>query len=175
MPDPITTILAIAKNLKSLKDFIEDGELAHFIGDIELKAAKEALSKVKIANDKDAQTWQAISHLESSLHYFQSLYLGKNTSTPVVYQAVKRNLYARKSKWTLFLMAVCYKSLEEKKLLKKTISEAKEIPLHLPNMLGFVTSLHQITFDPRSLNKVEDFFNTPRVKLTDFKKLKKAF
>jgi hypothetical protein len=121
----LTTLISALKTINTLKSFVMGGGIEDLFGDIELAASKDALNKAKIAKDPRAQVWLAVSHLESAHRAYLGVY--KDKAAWWNPQSVSNRYIeaAYKDRWTMCLMAVCYKFLGESALIDKAIGQAK--------------------------------------------------
>lgn len=143
-------LLAAIKTAKALEEFIRKGELADVISDVELASAKTALEKSKIANNPNAQVWSAINHLETAHQALLKSYKGKGTFYDMMATRFKMDIAAKKDRWVLTLMAICYKFLGELELCKSAIEETKHAHTEdeVAPVISYILTVPQI-LDPR--------------------------
>jgi hypothetical protein len=135
---PVFSILiASAGSLNKVKKFVQTGELQRTLsalGEVELEAAKLALSSANIAQDPTREVHAAVTHLQSAHVAFKNKYCSKEFITlPDEHKAANVDV------WICCLMAMCYRYLNEEKLVQKCLDEAgAAIRVIYPGVFGRV-------------------------------------
>lgn len=154
MPDnPASVLLSAAKDVKALYVFIMEGDVIEIIIDAELGAAKTAFFKIKHANSPDQQLWSAINHLEAAHERLRRTYHGKTAA--LIEGGAYLERMANKDRFTLCLMASCYKILGEETLCRRALDEAKQIDEERP--LSTYSNVMQVPLtllDPRTYREL---------------------
>lgn len=119
-------LLALAQNAQKLYQAITTGEIAEMLTDNDLAAARDAFRKVQLAEDREAQIWSAVNHLESAHSKLLSLCHNKRAYISSTNQFLRR--MEEKDRYVLCVMACCYFVLQEKKLCLETLEMAEAIP-----------------------------------------------
>ena len=119
-------ILSSIDNLKKIQEFVE-GELVVIldtIADTAYKAAGAALQNVKLARRPKDQVLLAVGHLQLAHIASREVYTPKgwkdNFTLVVRMSAVQKDLF------TLTLLAICFRYLGERALMRHTLQEALE-------------------------------------------------
>lgn len=105
-------ILSSVESYGQIVDFITKGrmeETLSSIGDVHTEAAKEALAKIKISNDKKAPVWSAVTHLEVAHVAYRKLYIDRGSQ----FRAASFLLAIYKDCGVMSLMAECEIYLKE--------------------------------------------------------------
>jgi hypothetical protein len=116
----IDLVLA-AESVNKLFEFVEGGALESTLADLGLVAAKDALSKVPHAEDKRAQVWSAVNHLEEAESGLRRTIQTRGNRLMFVNQPGFREMIDKR-RYILGLMAVCYRYLGERALTERTLS-----------------------------------------------------
>jgi hypothetical protein len=121
-------ILAFAKTAKTIQKFVE-GQLVTILstlGETEYQAASAALANIHLARRPRDQVLLAVGHLQSAHTAYQGIYHhSKNWKD--LFTLATRTVALHKDVFTLSLMAICYKYLQEPLLMEnclQTILEA---------------------------------------------------
>src|SRR5262245_1042789 len=120
-----TDLLTVVKNISALKEFVTKGELGTCIGEIEFQAAREALSKAKIASDPAGQLWSAVNHLETAHHALSSQYKNRGAFYDSMAKRFKMDIAAATDRRGLFYMAICYSCLGEWRLALRALADGR--------------------------------------------------
>jgi hypothetical protein len=114
-------LVVAARSVNTIGSVVEGGALESTLADLGLAAAKDALSKVSYAEDKRAQVWSAVNHLEEAESALRTTIKTRGNRLMWVNQpSLLVMIYKRQ--YILGLMAVCYRYLGEKALTERTLS-----------------------------------------------------
>jgi hypothetical protein len=114
-------LVATVKTARSIANAVEGGAIESTFADLGLQAAKDALSKVPYAEDKEAQVRSAVTHLEGAEAALRTTI--QNRGTRLLYSNINALAHAMfKRVYILGLMAVCYRYLGERALTERTLS-----------------------------------------------------
>jgi hypothetical protein len=131
-------LLQAAQHIQSLTSWIESGEMAELLADVEFSAAKASLSKVRMAADPRGQVWNAIGQLETayqaSVHIVRAHRSWENFS---LRRSARADQARDKAEYILCMMAVCYRYLGENSLCKSHLDEIDRIGEPAFSLLGF--------------------------------------
>jgi hypothetical protein len=116
----IDLVLA-AESVNTIVGVVEGGALESTLADVGLVAAKDALSKVPHAEDKRAQVWSAVNHLEEAESALRNTIKTRGNRLMFVNQ-LGLEVMIEKRRYILGLMAVCYRYLGERALTERTLS-----------------------------------------------------
>jgi hypothetical protein len=121
-----------AENLATIKRFVETGQgerLLSEFGEVELEAAKLALSSANIARNPAQEVQGAVTHLQSAHVALKRTYSTKKFITlPDEAKAANTDI------WVCCLMAVCYRYLGEDQLVQSCLDMAQQAMrvVHVP-------------------------------------------
>ena len=119
-------LLASVKGLQSLLKFIDSGDVATTLGDIEMAAARDAFNAVPRANDKLAQIRECITHLSSAQHAYEQFICSRPVGVMTLTRANRESDANVKRRFVLVLKAICYKYVGEERLCRETLGLAKQ-------------------------------------------------
>lgn len=118
--------LASIKGLHSLFKFVDSGDVALTLGDIEMAAARDAFNAVPRAIDKNAQIRECITHLTSAQNAYEQYIYKRPIGIMTVTRANRESDANVKRRFVLVLKAICYKYLNEELLCKEMLGLAKK-------------------------------------------------
>jgi hypothetical protein len=131
-------LVVAARSANTIANVVAGGALESTLAALGLAAAKDALSKVSHAEDKRAQVWSAVNHLEEAESVLRTTIQTRGYRLMWVDQpGLLLMIYKRR--YILGLMAVCYRYLGEKTLAERTLStipgadEGYEVRITDPN------------------------------------------
>jgi hypothetical protein len=120
---PVIETLKTLKTIVDITSFLESGNVAQILGDIEFEAAKKAFSEVPLASDKRGQIWVCIGHLnscyEANKRVFRDLGSEWNPLSRILAKEFNREAAAIRIRFALCLTSICYAYLGEKVLCEK--------------------------------------------------------
>jgi hypothetical protein len=102
--------------------FVEGGPLAEALAELNLTAARTALLKAYNAVDKRAQVWSAVNHLEGAVAALDSKLRGGRGKAQYFIRPNNWSLLTTKRSYTLALMAICYRYLNEEELAQRAVA-----------------------------------------------------
>ena len=116
----MAVFLTAVKTAAAIRDYVQGGPLQIALktfSDVSLKAARESLAKIRLADDPQIQVKLAMGHLEAAhIGYHQDYahagLLKKTVRFDLVWQA------ATKDFWTNCFLAICYADLGQARLVK---------------------------------------------------------
>lgn len=106
-------------------NFVEGGPLEAALAELNMSAAVAALQKTRQANDKRAQVWSAVNHLEGAQAAIESK-LQRRGRLMVVARYHRWEFLVNKHRYILALMALCYRYLGEERLAQQAFTQAKD-------------------------------------------------
>jgi len=112
-------LLTAVQGARAIANFVEGGPLANALADLGIAAARSAMSKALYAEDKRAQVWSAVNHLEQAEAALDST-LKKYGGVLMATRFTKAASLENKHRYVLALMAICYRYLGEKDLTDRT-------------------------------------------------------
>jgi hypothetical protein len=115
-------LVVAAKSVNTVVNVVEGGTLESTLADLGLAAAKDALSKVTYAEDKRAQVWSAVNHLEQAESALRTTIQTRGNRLMYVNRPGLEEDLIQKRRYMLGLMAVCYRYLGERALTERTLS-----------------------------------------------------
>lgn len=118
----------MSKNLESIRAFVATDQLQIFLasfGDVEFKAAAEALRAHKRSRSKQRELEDALGHLRSAHVAFSESYQGRGFST-----LAQEDLAIQMDIVTCCLMALCYRHLGEQQLMDDYLEAAQTALRH---------------------------------------------
>jgi hypothetical protein len=118
-------LLATVKGLQSLLKFIDGGDVAATLGDIEMAAARDAFKAVPQANNKLAQIRECITHLSSAQHAYEQFICTRSVGVMTVVRVSRESDVNVKRRFVLVLKAICYKYVGEERLCREALELAK--------------------------------------------------
>ena len=110
-------VIDLATKASSLNAFLLSDEVLDKLSEVELAAARDALSKAKYA-DSSGEFWSAINHLETAEHAFKRRLKSNTLKT---FHKTKWMAIAHRLNLTMVLQAVAYKTLGEEKLKDEAV------------------------------------------------------
>ena len=119
------TLIGLAQNLYKLQHAVRTGEIEEILSDSDLEAARDAFRKVSLANDRTAQIWSAVNHLESAHSKIRSAYYKKKSY--VLGKAMFLDRMQKKDRYVLCVLSICYYFLGEKKLCIQSLQLAQDV------------------------------------------------
>jgi hypothetical protein len=122
----MANLLASIKGLQSLLKFIDSGDVAIILGDIEMAAARDAFRAVPRANDKPAQIRECITHLSSAQHAYEQFIYSRPVGNMTITRANRESDANVKRRFVLVLKAICYKYVGEERLCREALGLAKQ-------------------------------------------------
>ena len=154
--------------------FVEGGQLAEALAELNLTAARTALVKADTASDKRAQVWSAVNHLEGAVAALDSKLRGGRGKAQYV-RPHNWALLGHKRAYALALMAICYRYLGEEHLAQEAVASGRGgADLALPEGMSLwaiapilVTSLNPVDSVREELGQ-----ETYRVDWTEFNSLR---
>ncbi len=118
--DLITSLTLV----KRLSDFVEGGQLSAAMADAGIQAGVDALKTLPEVNDKRAQVWSAVNHLqyaEAALHAA----ITTNTGAKKLLRPLNLFALVDRREYLLCLLAACYRYLGEPILFEETLDQAE--------------------------------------------------
>jgi hypothetical protein len=116
----IDLVLA-AESVNTIVELVEGGALESTLADLGLIAAKDALSKVPHAEDKRAQVWSAVNHLEEADSVLRTTLQTRGKRLANLNEVGLQQMI-EKRRYLIGLMAVCYRYLGERALTERALS-----------------------------------------------------
>jgi len=120
MINPVAAVSSVSTIVK----FIEGDDLERTLADINLLAAKNALSKIPYTKDKGALVWSAVNHLAGAETTLRTTLLARKERFRWINE-VGLDLMLTKRTYILALAAICYRYLGKKALSEQTLAMIK--------------------------------------------------
>jgi len=114
-------IVVAAKAAGTVVRFVEGGPLAEALAELNVKAALSALNKAKTAEDRRAQVWSAVNHLEGAQAALDSKIFGARGKAQLAFRVANWYMLMNKRKYVLALMSICYRYLGEETLAQQAL------------------------------------------------------
>ena len=118
-------LVVAAKTARTVVKFVEGGPLGDALTELNMTAAATALRKAGDAEDKRAQVWSAVNHLESAEAAIEKQLQRKRLA------ALNPQRFGKvmsKYQFIKGLMAICYRYLDEEALAEQALANAKNPP-----------------------------------------------
>ncbi len=109
---------------KRVSDFVEGGQLAAAMADAGLQAGVDALKTLPMVNDKQAQVWSAVNHLQFAEGAVRQS-ITTRTSLKQHARRLAMGALVDRREYVLCLLAVCYRYLGEPTLFEQAMRQAR--------------------------------------------------
>lgn len=124
----IEFLIKNASSISSMRNSIISGAIIDALAHSELIAARKAIERLAITDDKISQVWSAINHLQASREKFA---VGHRSYPATLGGWMLHTRAASAERYTLVLMSFLYKSIGEHRNAMECLRESEEISFPL--------------------------------------------
>ena len=125
---PFAEMVSGARTCSCLFAYLERGQIANVLGDIELAAARDSFSRIPTAFDKRGQVQICIGHLNSSFSaYTHTIESAGVLDRTLITRSVKLLSAQTKACFVLCVRAICFAYLEESLHCQQDLEMAEKL------------------------------------------------